>query len=111
MSGPRPRLAALDALRFVAAAAVVMYHLTARTSIAWGPAQTERLGGIGRWTAYGSLGPELFFVISGFVILLTAWGRPTAQVVASRVARLYPAYWFAVLATGVLLLVLWPEGK
>ncbi len=107
----RPRLAALDALRFVAAAAVVLYHFTGRTSTAWGPDQTDRLGGIGRWTGYGSLGPELFFVISGFVILMTAWGRPTAQVVASRVARLYPAYWVAVLATGALLLFLWPEGK
>jgi peptidoglycan/LPS O-acetylase OafA/YrhL len=110
-SGSRPRLAALDALRFLAAAAVVLYHFTGRTSSAWGAGQAERLGGVGRWTAYGSLGPELFFVISGFVILMTAWGRPTAQVVASRVARLYPAYWVAVLATGVLLLVLWPEGK
>ncbi|MEZ0449883.1 acyltransferase family protein [Cellulomonas sp. ICMP 17802] len=108
---PRPRLAALDALRFAAAAAVVLYHFTGRTSSAWGAGQADRLGGMGRWTAYGSLGPELFFVISGFVILLTAWGRPTAQVVASRVARLYPAYWVAVLATGALLLLVWPEGK
>jgi peptidoglycan/LPS O-acetylase OafA/YrhL len=110
-SSPRPRLAALDALRFFAAAAVVIYHFTARTSSAWGGAQTERLGGVGRWTGYGSLGPELFFVISGFVILMTAWGRPTAQVVASRIGRLYPAYWVAVLGTGLLLLVVWPEGK
>jgi peptidoglycan/LPS O-acetylase OafA/YrhL len=110
-ASPRPRLAALDALRFVAAAAVVLYHFTARESSAWGEGQAERLGGVGRWTAYGSLGPELFFVISGFVILMTAWGRPTAQVVASRVARLYPAYWVAVLGTGLLLLVVWPEGK
>lgn len=107
----RPRLAALDALRFVAAAAVVLYHFTGRTSTAWGPAQADRLGGIGQWTAYGSLGPELFFVISGFVILMTAWGRPTAQVVASRIARLYPAYWVAVLSTGALLLFVWPEAK
>ncbi|WP_456818154.1 acyltransferase family protein [Cellulomonas sp. URHB0016] len=111
MTTPPARLAVLDGLRFAAAAAVVLYHLTARTSPAWGPDQAGRLGGIGRWTAYGSLGPELFFVISGFVVLMTAWGRPTAQVVASRVARLYPAYWVAVLATGGLLLVLWPEGK
>ena len=110
-SAPRPRLAALDALRFVAAAAVVLYHFTGRTSSAWGPAQADQLGGVGRWTGYGSLGPHLFFVISGFVILMTAWGRPTAQVVASRVARLYPAYWVALLATGALLLFLWPEGK
>lgn len=108
---PPVRLAALDALRFVAAAAVVLYHLTARTSSAWGPDQAERLHGVGRWTAFGSLGPELFFVISGFVVLMTAWGRPTAQVVASRVARLYPAYWVGVVVTGGLLLLVWPEGK
>lgn len=111
MTSSRPRLAALDGLRFLAAAAVVLYHFTGRTSSAWGEGQADRLGGVGRWTGYGSLGPELFFVISGFVILMTAWGRPTAHVVASRIARLYPAYWVAVLATGALLLVVWPEGK
>jgi len=111
MTTPPARLAALDGLRFAAAAAVVLYHFTARTSSAWGPAQAERLGGAGRWTSYGSLGPELFFVVSGFVVLMSVWGRPTAHVVASRVARLYPAYWVAVLATGALLLVVWPDGK
>src|SRR3954468_536174 len=110
-SAARPRLAALDALRFLAAAAVGLYHLTGRTSSVWGPEQAERLGGIGRWTGYGSLGPELFFVISGFVILMTAWGRRTSEFVASRVGGLYPAYWVAVLTTGALLLFLWPEGK
>ncbi|MBO9555395.1 acyltransferase [Cellulomonas sp.] len=111
MTTPPARLAALDGLRFAAAAAVVLYHLTARTSSAWGPGQADALGGAGRWTSYGSLGPELFFVVSGFVVLMSAWGRPTVHVVASRVARLYPAYWVAVLMTGGLLLVLWPEGK
>jgi peptidoglycan/LPS O-acetylase OafA/YrhL len=111
MTTPPARLAALDGLRFVAAAAVVLYHLTARTSSVWGPGQDARLGGVGRWTSYGSLGPELFFVVSGFVVLMSVWGRPTAHVVASRVARLYPAYWVAVLATGSLLLVVWPGGK
>jgi len=111
MTSPPSRLAALDGLRFAAAAAVVVYHLTARTSSAWGPGQADALGGVGRWTSYGSLGPELFFVVSGFVVLMSVWGRPTAHVVASRVARLYPAYWVAVLTTGALLLLLWPEGK
>jgi peptidoglycan/LPS O-acetylase OafA/YrhL len=59
---------------------------------------------------YTSLGPELFFVISGFVILMTAWGRTVPDVIGSRVGRLFPAYWVAVLATGALLLLVWP-GK
>ncbi|NKY40913.1 acyltransferase family protein [Cellulomonas septica] len=110
-SPPPPRLMVLDGLRFLAAAAVVAYHLAGRQTSAWGPDQVERLGDVPRWTSYGSLGPELFFVISGFVVLLTAWGRPTVRLVASRLARLYPAYWAGVLLTGGLLLVLWPDGK
>ncbi|NHB83880.1 acyltransferase [Tessaracoccus sp. HDW20] len=48
------------------------------------------------------MGVQLFFIVSGFVILLSAQGRTVGQFVASRVARLYPAYWVAVLATGLL---------
>ncbi|WP_019136623.1 acyltransferase family protein [Cellulomonas massiliensis] len=105
------RLAALDGLRFVAAMAVVLFHFTSRRTSPWDGRMHELLGGVGAWTAYGSLGPELFFVISGFVVLMTAWGRPTAQFVASRVGRIYPAYWVAVVATGLLLLLVWPQGK
>ncbi|WP_309134396.1 acyltransferase [Cellulomonas sp.] len=106
-----PRLVALDALRLVAALAVVVYHFTAREASVWGPEQDRLVGAVAPWTSYGSLGPELFFVISGFVILMSAWGRTTVAVVASRIGRLYPSYWVAVLLTGLLLLVVWPEGK
>lgn len=106
-----PRLVALDALRLLAALAVVVYHFTAREASVWGPEQDRLVGPVAAWTSYGSLGPELFFVISGFVILMTAWGRTTVAVVASRIGRLYPSYWVAVLLTGFLLLVVWPEGK
>lgn len=102
---------ALDALRLLAALAVVVYHFTAREASVWGPEQDRLVGPVAAWTSYGSLGPELFFVISGFVILMTAWGRTTVAVVASRIGRLYPSYWVAVLLTGLLLLVVWPEGK
>lgn len=62
---------------------------------------------LGDIAVYLSLAPELFFVISGFVILWSAWGRPVAAVVASRVARIYPAYWVALALTSLLLGVLW----
>ncbi|NEC93307.1 acyltransferase family protein, partial [Streptomyces sp. SID12501] len=79
---------------------------------AWGDAQPDLVpDAVTRWASYGSLGPELFFVISGFVILMTAWGRTTVAVVASRIGRLYPSYWVAVLLTGALLLLVWSEGK
>lgn len=111
-SGPPARLVALDVLRLVAAVAVVVYHFTARRTSAWQGAQDVAVPDVvTRWATYGALGPELFFVISGFVILMTAWGRTTVAVVASRIGRLYPSYWVAVLLTGALLLVVWPEGK
>jgi peptidoglycan/LPS O-acetylase OafA/YrhL len=109
--GRAPRLRTLDALRFAAAAGVVLYHFTARWSTVWGRDPGETFPVLGNVALYFSLAPELFFVLSGFVILWTAWGRTVPQVVASRVARLYPAYWAALALTSVLLLVLWPEGK
>ncbi|MCU1431816.1 MAG: acyltransferase [Actinotalea sp.] len=105
------RLRALDGLRFAAAAGVVLYHFTARWSTAWGEEPGERFPLLGQVTSYFALAPELFFVISGFVILWTAWGRTVPAVVASRLARIFPAYWAALALTSVLLLVIWPAGK
>ncbi|WP_371814256.1 acyltransferase family protein [Phycicoccus sp. HDW14] len=102
----------LDALRFVAAFAVLAYHFTARDSSAWGEGRHpwEVWPDVFRVTRYGHLGVQLFFVISGFVILMSAWGRTPRAFVVSRATRLLPAYWVAVLATGFLLVVLWPVG-
>ncbi|NEB94322.1 acyltransferase [Streptomyces bauhiniae] len=54
---------------------------------------------------YGWLGVEFFFAISGFVICMSCWGRTPAQFVISRVARLFPAYWCALLLIVALVLV------
>lgn len=42
---------------------------------------------------YGFLGVELFFMISGFVILMTASSGSLRRFAISRIVRLYPAYW------------------
>src|SRR5690606_22606190 len=97
------RIYTLDGLRFVAAIGVMLYHFTARWSLAWGTEPVERFPVVGHITTYFALAPEMFFVISGFVILWTAWGRTVPKVVASRVARLYPSYWAALAPTSVLL--------
>lgn len=106
-----PRLALLDALRFAAAFVVVAYHFTARDNDAWGTAPEKMFPDLHQLTAFGAFGVDLFFIISGYVILMSAWGRSVAQFVASRVGRLFPAYWTAVLLTGFLLIVLWPDER
>lgn len=101
----------LDGLRFLAALAVMMYHFTARSHTSWGAEPVDVFPGLSDLTAWGAFGVDLFFVISGFVILMTAWGRDVRSYATSRVTRLFPAYWAGVLLTGFLLIVLWPGQK
>src|SRR4051812_19842209 len=96
------RLAILDGLRLVAALAVVAYHYTAFTPAvtrAWGAPPAEAFPRLSAVTSYGWLGVELFFLISGFVICMSCWGRDVHAFFRSRVTRLFPAYWAAVLIT------------
>jgi peptidoglycan/LPS O-acetylase OafA/YrhL len=91
-------------LRITAALAVVFYHYTFSgyaghlTSIAF-----PTLSAV---TRYGYLGVDMFFTISGFVVLLSAWGRRPHEFVISRIVRLYPAYWVAVTITAVVAITL-----
>ena len=105
-----PRLRALDGLRLVAAFAVVVYHFTARKSSAWDRPVSDVWPHFGGFSQYGYLGVNLFFLISGFVILMTAWGRSLDNYAISRITRLFPAYWASVALTTALLF-LWPSGK
>lgn len=101
----------IDALRFAAAIGVLAYHWTARDIDFWGEPVDRRFGAVGDAVVYLALAPELFFVVSGFVVCWTAWGRTVPQFVASRLARVLPAYWAALALITVLLMVLWPAGK
>ncbi|MGW4702924.1 acyltransferase family protein [Streptomyces sp. NPDC004285] len=104
-----PRLHALDGIRLVAALMVVGYHYTARGG-GWPTPVREIFPETFRLSAYGYLGVQLFFLISGFVVCLSAWNRPVKTFFVSRVVRLYPAYWFAVIATTVTVMVI-PGGR
>ncbi|MFJ6214299.1 acyltransferase family protein [Streptomyces sp. NPDC092296] len=94
------RLRALDGLRLVAALMVCAYHYGGRDGAvqqAWGRSPKELFPALHGAFSYGCLGVQVFFVISGFVICMSSWGRTLKEFFASRVSRLYPAYWFAVL--------------
>lgn len=106
------RLVAMDGLRFGAAAAVLLYHFTATSTVSsyWGADPAYAFPLLNEVTRYGWLGVELFFMISGFVILLSADGRGVAGFVASRVGRLFPAYWACIVLTAGLQQV-WSGGR
>ncbi|WP_067472984.1 acyltransferase family protein [Actinomadura hibisca] len=100
---PRVRLYELDLLRFLAAMAVLLYHYTgSRGGPFKGEKARELFDPVSALTQFGYLGVELFFLISGFVILMSAWGRSMADFTVSRITRLYPAYWLAVLMIGAI---------
>ncbi|MGH3377767.1 MAG: acyltransferase family protein [Actinoallomurus sp.] len=91
------RLRELDLLRFVAAAVVMLHHYTGVPAPEWPGGSARRIfPELAPVTRYGFLGVELFFLISGFVILMSAWGRRPGDFIASRFTRLFPAYWVGV---------------
>ncbi|MFD5506200.1 acyltransferase family protein [Streptomyces sp. NPDC127051] len=98
------RLRALDGLRLLAALMVAGYHYGGRggeIADAWGASPRQLFPAAAPWLAYGCLGVQIFFVISGFVICLSAEGRSVRAFAASRAARLYPAYWVALVLVAV----------
>lgn len=75
----------LDALRGIAALAVVLFHFTMYRPEA------------GYGFVLGVTGVDLFFIISGFVILLSLEKtRDWKEFLLDRFSRLYPAYWACV---------------
>jgi peptidoglycan/LPS O-acetylase OafA/YrhL len=93
------RLYALDGLRLLCALAVAGYHYAVSWRLDGVHPPEHHLPTASHLLIYGFLGVEVFFLISGFVIGASAWGRTPRQFGAARVARLFPAFWACVLLT------------
>ncbi|MFD7278755.1 acyltransferase family protein [Streptomyces sp. NPDC059862] len=108
----RPRLYVIDGIRLAAALMVVLHHFvgTRRANepgnIIWDRSVSDIMPTVFRVASFGWIGVEIFFVISGFVICMSCWGRTPRDFFVSRVIRLYPAYWFGVLFTTAVLVLL-----
>lgn len=96
------RLHNIQALRGIAALLVVLSHI---------PSMESKHGGdklLPDFFHLGISGVDLFFVISGFIMVYITWEVPgamktTAKFLFARVTRIYPLYW--VIALGVF--VMW----
>ena len=98
---PVRRYLGLQVLRFVAAALVVSYHATKIAS--------EQLGGVPIWTK-GGCGVNLFFVLSGFVIVWSSIKLFDARdgwliFAERRLVRVVPMYWIATTCKAIGILV------
>ena len=97
MSKPTPtsRIKELDALRGIGAAMVVLFHYTSIYDRNY-----NHPGTLIPNVDLGYYGVHLFFLVSGFVIYMTLQRTTGAQhFIISRITRLYPVYWVAVLIT------------
>ncbi len=109
VSAERKRYLFVDALRGIAAMAVMIYHYgsgdlrgpLSRALTAWVPAVLS----------YGWIGVHVFFALSGFVIahsigrVAMTWPRAW-RFILRRQVRLDPAYWFSI-ALGTLIPLAW----
>ena len=90
-----PRFYELDLMRFIAAMAVVIHHFTVSMPYFFAlPGYS-----INHITRYGYLGVDAFFMISGYVVLMSSAHKPPKEFLVSRAVRLYPAYWFTCILT------------
>ena len=103
------RVNEIDLLRLIAALAVVVFHYAFRGYAADDLSHMPYplLAPVAK---YGYLGVQLFFMISGFVILMTAAGGSLKGFVISRLVRLYPAFWACCSATFMVILLIGAPG-
>jgi len=95
------RSSALDLARIVAAMAVVLYHygfFFTAPHVGEGVRPYPTLSFLAR---YGHLGVQLFFMISGYLIVQSAGRKSLAGFARARARRLYPAYLVCCIVTYV----------
>lgn len=99
------RMESLDGLRLIAALAVLCFHYFYRGSVVGGYLDVS-FGVDDGVIPLLYLGVNLFFMISGFVIMASAQDRSSWSFGISRVKRLYPAY-LATMTLTALIMAAW----
>jgi len=85
--------APLDVVRFFAAFWVMNFHYFLGYD-----------GGL-HWYRYGNLGVQLFFIVSGFVIVQSLQGKTLNEFATGRFIRLFPLFWILCTVTYIITLI------
>jgi peptidoglycan/LPS O-acetylase OafA/YrhL len=101
----KDRINEIDLLRFIAAIAVLCFHYSFRGH-AYDDLSLMSYPWIIPAAKYGYLGVQLFFMISGFVIFMTATNANLKSFAISRIVRLYPAFWACCTITFIAILLM-----
>jgi peptidoglycan/LPS O-acetylase OafA/YrhL len=96
---PDKRNHLIDLLRILAASWVVFFHLN------------QPIKPIDNWyrdfCKYGHLGVPIFFMISGYCILIALQhAQKPAEFIVRRFFRIFPPYWFSLVVTAMIILLL-----
>ncbi len=91
----KKRIYGLDSIRGIAALIVVIYHYTTRYNELFGHESNLTVLGF----PIGKYGVQLFFLLSGFVIMMTVQNTSIVAFVKKRWIRLMPIYMVGVLIT------------
>lgn len=109
---PDGKIHSIEGLRFFAAFLVVLYHCYFDLTVPPGLDRSDLTGPV-TWFKNGELGVDIFFVISGLVMYITASRRPVFDARAfmiDRFWRIYPVLWVALLVKIALELVTFSAG-
>lgn len=102
-AAPAARADALQYVRALAALVVVFYHQTVYLSRIGGDPRLHDLFGV----RPGLYGVVAFFVLSGYLMADIAPKYRPVTFIVHRVIRIYPTYWFCVLAAALFFHWLW----
>ncbi|HZD90788.1 MAG TPA: acyltransferase [Pseudolabrys sp.] len=96
--GDRHRILGIEVCRGVAAILVILYHVSRHVDSAYKAPLLKSV------LQFGHAGVDLFFVISGFIILYVHYddvGNPKqlARYIRRRLTRIFPTYWVALALT------------
>lgn len=106
-NGVRMKLQSIQLLRAVAVVLVVLFHIRAQEWLLISQSDAEKTPLMGGFALNGYAGVDLFFVISGFIMVHVTRDLPTGLATAkeflfARLTRIYPIWWvFAAIAVGL----------